>query len=175
MLVVHDLSFSDPGLYLQYLYLETSDALMGMWKSLEIKLADDKITVSQLKLLIVLLHHTRPLTNAEISRCGFRESQTVIGDIKNLEKHDYVIRVEDSNDKRKIGIAITDKGIELLKKHHEWVHSYRNEILSCFTKEELQQFVIYLKRLRNWVLDICGIDIVKPLNEFRPLYEFNDD
>ncbi len=162
VLFIHDLRFSDPGYNMLYLFLQTSTAI---WRTIEVGLSEEHVTLAQLRLLLIVRHHDKPLTPAELCRCVFRESQTVTIALNHLENNGYVKKVKDQNDKRKVRIQITERGKQLLKKHDQWIASSANEIVSCFSKEELQQFEEYLKRLREWVFQLFGIGLVEPIGE----------
>ena len=162
-MLIHDLRFSEPAYNTIYLFLQTSVAI---WRTLELELSKEDVTLEQFRLLLIVGHHERLLTPAEICRYIFRESQTVTNTLNHLEKDGYVKKVKDQNDKRKVRIQITERGKQLLEKYDQWVAPSANEIISCFSKEELQQFEEYLKRLREWVFQLLGIGLVAPIGKF---------
>lgn len=160
---IHDLRFSDPAHHILYLFLQTSSAIR---KTLEEGVSEEHVTLAQLRLLFIISRHDRPLTSAEIGRYVFRESHTNVVTLDNLDKNGYIEKTRDQNDKRMVRIQITEKGKQLLDKHYQWITSSVNEMVSCFSKEELQQFKEYLKRLREGVFGLSGVEMVEPMDGF---------
>lgn len=160
---VHDIHYSNQANNIFLLLVQTNDVVH---RTLEEGLNEENITLPQLRLLLILSRHDRPLTSAELCRYLFRKSQTITGTLNHLEKSGYVEMVGDLKDKRLMRVHITEKGEELLQKHTRWVSTAVEEMLSCFTKDELQQLEGYLKRLRQWLFRLYGIDLIEPVSGF---------
>lgn len=160
---IYEPHYSDPAYDVLLLLAQTSDVI---YRSLEAELNGEDVTLAQLRLLLVLSRHDRPLTPAELCRYLFRKSQTITTILNNLEKRGYVKMVGDQKDKRLVRVHTTEKGKQLLNKHSQWISKTVNEILSCFSEDELQQFKGYLKRLHYWAFQLYGIELVEPMPGF---------
>lgn len=160
---IYNLRFSNPAYNMLYLIMRISDS---QWRSLEERLDDEDISLPQFRLLTVLRHHDKPLTPAELSRCVFRESQTITFTLNDLRKKGYIERLPDHKDKRLVKIQINESGKQLLKKHDRWIATTVSEITSCFSTDEFKLFGECLNKLQEKVFQLSGIDLVKPLDEF---------
>ena len=132
--ILHDLNFSDPGYQLTYLIHQVGEAT---WRAIEERLIDEHITLSQLRMLIIVNYSDTPLTPAEICRLIFRESQTITSSLSQLQKKGYVQKVADTEDKRKVRIQLTESGKQLVEKHNQWISDALSGSVSLFSKEEL--------------------------------------
>lgn len=160
---IRDLHFSDSTYHTLYMFLQTSSAI---WKTMEERIRDENVNLAQLRLLLIMSHHDKPLTPAEIRQYVLRESHTVVVSLNHLVRNGYAEKMKDRSDKRKVRIQITEKGKQLLEKHHHWIAAYKKEIVTCFSKEEFRQFEEYTKRLREKVFQFFGIDLVGPMDGF---------
>lgn len=70
----------------------------------------------------------------------------------SLEKRGYVIRETDKSNRRKITVALTNDGTEILKKAKEHADIMLDEILSRFGEDNAWQLISLLDRLS----DIAG-------------------
>lgn len=155
---IYESYYSDPPYNVLLLLARTNEVIN---RSLEAELNEEEVTLAQLRLLLILSRHDRPLTPAELGRHLFRKSQTITIILNNLEKRGYVEIVGDQKDKRLVRVHMTEKGEHLLNKHSQWISKVVNEIVSCFSEDELQQFKGYLERLHNWSFQLYGIDLVE--------------
>lgn len=164
-MTIYDLQYANPTYNIFFLLLQTSDLIN---RNIEERLyeEDDNITLAQLRLLLVLKRHNRPLTSAELSRCSFRKSQTITHTLNQLAKSGYVELTRDQKDKRLMLIHITDKGEQLLKKHLKWMSKSINEMVSCFSAEDIKQAQDYLDKFRHWLFKLSGVDLLEPVSEF---------
>lgn len=69
--------------------------------------------------------------------------------LKKLESEGLITRQSEAEDSRINRIEITEKGKELVKKTQEIFESIDNEIYSCFTEEELEQFENLVCKLKG--------------------------
>lgn len=164
MYSIYDLSFRDPDLNLAYLLQHTADV---WWKAIELKFYDNRISLQQWRLLNVLKYHKGSITPAEISRCLFRKSQTVTSEINDLVEKGYVEKTVDPINKKRVRIQMTESGHRVFQENEDWIAVTRKELSSCFSPDELEQFQDYLKKLRDWILDIIGVDLLEPLDDFQ--------
>lgn len=79
---------------------------------------------------------------------GLKIDKTTVGKaVISLEEKECIERVRDTSDKRKKCLKITDTGYErihdLMNVHDEWM----NEVLSCLTPDEREQFEQFCRRI----------------------------
>lgn len=162
---IYDLQYANSTYNMFFLLLQTSDLIN---RNIEERLyeEDNNITLAQLRLLLVLKRHKRPLTSAELSRCSFRKSQTITHTLNQLAKNGYVVLIRDQKDKRLMMIHVTDLGEQLLKKHLKWMSKAIHEMVSCFSMEDIKQAEDYLERFRHWLFQVSGMELLEPVSEF---------
>jgi DNA-binding MarR family transcriptional regulator len=95
-------------------------------------------------------------TPAELARWLFREPHSMSELLSRMEKAGLVKKVKDLKKKNLVRIVLTEKG----RKAYELStrHDSIDNILSCLSQEELQQFEKYLHRLRDKALNELGIE-----------------
>ena len=157
LMSIYKPNYSDLTYDVLLLMAQTSDVI---YRSLEAELDEKDITLAQLRLLLVLSRQDRPLTPAELCRYLFRKSQTMTNMLNRLEERGYVEIVPDQKDKRLVMVHMTGKGKQLLNVHSQWISKAADEIVSCFSEDELQQFKGYLTRLHHWSFQLYGVDLV---------------
>lgn len=162
---LYDLQYSNPNYNIFFLLLQTSDLINRIIEE-RLYEEDTNITLAQLRLLLVLKRHNRPLTSAELSRCSFRKSQTITHTLNHLAKSGYVELTRDQKDKRLMMIHVTDLGEQLLKKHLKWMSKAINEMVSCFSVGDIKQAEDYLERFRHWLFQLSGMELLEPVPEF---------
>ena len=150
---IYDPHYSNPAYNMFFLLLQTSDVIYRILEE-RIDVEDEDITLAQLRLLLVLSRHDRPLTSAELSRYTFRKSQTITTTLSQLKKNSYVEMIGDQKDKRMVRVRITETGEKLLKKHIQWLSPAMLGMVSCFSKDDLLNFDEQLMKLRYWLLQL---------------------
>ena len=95
-------------------------------------------------------------TPAELARWLFREPHSMSELLSRMEKAGLIKKVKDLEKKNLVRIVLTDKGCEAYKLSTR--HDSINNILSCLSPEELQQFGEYLHRIRGKALSELGIE-----------------
>jgi DNA-binding MarR family transcriptional regulator len=102
-----------------------------------------------------------PITITDLAPHLYRRVNSISTGIDRMEKRGLVRKVRDLPDRRSIRIRITRKGherlIESLKPYRKMV----KRLLSVFSDDELQAFILLLKKLEKKVLEEPGIDEVK--------------
>ena len=162
---IYDLQYSNPTYNMFFLLLQTSDLINRIIEE-RLHEEDKDITLAQLRLLLILKRHNRPLTSAELSRCSFRKSQTITHTLNQLAKSGYVELTRDQKDKRLMMIHITDVGEQFLRKQLKWMSQAMNEMVSCFSTEDTKHAEDYLERFRHWLFQLSGMDLLEPVPEF---------
>lgn len=116
----------------------------SMIKSFE----DCEITSSQWMLLGALLKNGK-MTMSELSNYMGLSNSTVSGIVDRLEKQEYIKRVRDGNDRRKVYVEITEKFNDVAKKKHGVVERNLEEKLHKVSDEELNIVIDGLKILKK--------------------------
>jgi DNA-binding MarR family transcriptional regulator len=97
------------------------------------------------------------VTPAEIARYLFRRPHSISGLINRMEKKGLVTKNKDLPRKNQIRVALTEKGERVYSQSTNRKSITR--ILSVLSKEELEQFTSYLKKLRAEALKEIKVDI----------------
>ena len=74
--------------------------------------------------------------------------------LNNLEDKGYIIRLSDKKDRRITYIDLTQKGIDLLEKHHKEMVDYTNLVISKLGKEDTETLVDLLNKLSDIMEDL---------------------
>ncbi|MFC1943949.1 MarR family winged helix-turn-helix transcriptional regulator [Chloroflexota bacterium] len=114
------------------------------------------ISLMQMAALYVVKNAAGPTTPAEIARWLFREPNGVSGMLERMEKKGFVTRTKDLDRKNLIRVAMTEEGEEVYRRVTELGAMAR--LLSNLSKEELNNFRIYLEKLRDRGLEDLGTE-----------------
>ena len=103
----------------------------------------------QFRLLDALILNDGRMRATDMSRLTFRSKVAITKAIDNLEKARLVKREPAGKDRREKGIAVTEKGIELIEStmHQRWV-TY-DEITSCLDKNAMAELIESLGQVRR--------------------------
>lgn len=74
---------------------------------------------------------------------------TVTGILKLMEKKGYIIRESVPQDARLKKLVLTELGIEMNRKTRHSIDSMNEDIASCFTKEETEEFLRLVRKLKE--------------------------
>ena len=116
------------------------------------------LTIRENNVLILLYFYDseygKTLTIKDISSFFDIKSSTAIQFVNSLEKHGYIIRMNDSNDKRVTLVTLTEYGKEvgkiISKRNHEMVQ----KILATQEKEELEKAFNVIHKMINTIESI---------------------
>ena len=116
------------------------------------------LTIRENNVLILLYFYDseygKTLTIKDISSFFDIKSSTAIQFVNSLEKHGYIIRMNDSNDKRVTLVTLTEYGKEvgkiISKRNHEMVQ----KILATQEKEELEHAFNVIHKMINTIESI---------------------
>ncbi|MBM7560233.1 MarR family winged helix-turn-helix transcriptional regulator [Marinitoga litoralis] len=128
-----------------YLFKEIRELVK---KSMVMSFEDSEITSSQWMLLGALLKNGK-MTMSELSNYIGLSNSTVSGIVDRLEKHDYIRRVRDDEDRRKVYVEITEKFNEVAKKSHKKIEKQLGERLNKVSDKELNTVIEGLKILKK--------------------------
>ncbi|WP_314113252.1 transcriptional regulator, SarA/Rot family [uncultured Granulicatella sp.] len=116
------------------------------------------LTIRENNVLILLYYYDsefgKTLTIKDISCFYEIKSSTAIQFVNSLEKHGYIVRMNDQNDKRVTLVTLTDLGREvgeiITQKNNELVQ----KILETQEKEELEQAFQVIHKMINTIESI---------------------
>ena len=116
------------------------------------------LTIRENNVLVLLYYYEsvfgKTLTIKDISKIFEIKSSTAIQFVNSLEKHGYIVRMNDPNDKRVTLVTLTDLGREvgeiITQKNNELVQ----KILETQEKEELEQAFQVIHKMINTIESI---------------------
>lgn len=124
---------------------------------------------SEVGLLFILRHKTKPgqreMKVSEISKTMRVTTPTVTQSLKNLEANGLVERHLDPNDRRVVGIALTEQGIEVAQKAEEGIINAVHGLADYLGEEESSQFAELLLKASRYFRE-------KEANAYE--YDFDD-
>ena len=113
------------------------------------------LTIRENNVLILLYYYEsefgKTLTIKDISCFYEIKSSTAIQFVNSLEKHGYIIRMNDSNDKRVTLVTLTEYGKEVGKIISGRTHEMVQKILEKQEKEELEQAFQVIHKMINTI------------------------
>jgi DNA-binding MarR family transcriptional regulator len=125
-------------------------AYMIMRKETERALAPGKLTIPQ-TLVLARLDETRgqPLSVRTLARFLLQESPSVTTLLDRMCQRGLVERLQDTRDRRKVLIKMTDEGKEMLDFNRHLWNQVRDELFEVLTKEERDQLKALLMKFRQ--------------------------
>ena len=116
------------------------------------------LTIRENNVLILLYYYEsefgKTLTIKDISCFYEIKSSTAIQFVNSLEKYGYIIRMNDSNDKRVTLVTLTEYGKEVGKIISGRTHEMVQKILEKQEKEELEQAFQVIHKMINTIESI---------------------
>jgi DNA-binding MarR family transcriptional regulator len=103
-------SFMDPALMPWAL---VSEIYWMSYKLLERRFYDLGVSASQARVLSVLYYAPEPIMPSLVATLLFQETQSITGILHRIESRGWVVRTPDPNDRRAVGLQLTDAGREL--------------------------------------------------------------
>src|SRR5215469_7405156 len=99
-------------------------------------LRPDALTALQYTALTALEHHP-DISSAQLARNSFVTAQTMADMITTLEQRGLIERHRDQADRRRLAVALTSKGRELLDRYRDQVKELETRMLSGLTKQQV--------------------------------------
>ena len=116
------------------------------------------LTIRENNVLILLYYYEsefgKTLTIKDISCFYEIKSSTAIQFVNSLEKYGYIVRMNDSNDKRVTLVTLTEYGKEVGKIISGRTHEMVQKILEKQEKEELEQAFQVIHKMINTIESI---------------------
>jgi len=119
------------------------------YKLLERRFYHLGVSASQARVLAVLYFTNAPIKPSLVATLLFQETQSITGILHRIESRGWVRRLPDPNDRRAVGLQLTDEGreitAEIVKISEEL---YRDMFGSVLTASEKRQVETILKKVR---------------------------
>lgn len=106
---------------------------------------------TRLNVLYLLISNDGTMTPTNISKRVYRSKHAITRAIDILEKDNLVKRVPSGSDRRSINVAITEKGINLVKQTLPDLQRASSVATSCLTKEQAEELGTLSRKLRKWL------------------------
>lgn len=74
---------------------------------------------------------------------------TVTGILKLMEKKGYIVRESVPQDARLKKLTLTELGRQMNEKNRHSIDSMDEDLVSCFTQEEIEEFFLLMKKLKE--------------------------
>lgn len=117
-------------------------------QKLSLKFRDYDITPEQWVVLKELSNEDK-ISQNEISLRVGKDKNNIKALIDKLEKKEYVIRQQDTNDKRAFLITLTDKAYLLIEELKDIDKAFNEEISQNLNQSELEQFKLLLDKFKK--------------------------
>lgn len=119
------------------------------YKLLERRFYHLGVSASQARVLAVLHFSKDPIKPSLVATLLFQETQSITGILHRIESRGWVERLPDPNDRRAVGLQLTDKGREvteeIVKISDELYDELFSEVLTAADKRQIEQI---LKKVR---------------------------
>ena len=91
---------------------------------------------------------------SDIGNCLFMKKPATSKMLNNLEDKGYINRLSDKKDRRVTYIDLTERGEELLEKHHRQMVDYTNRVIHEMGEEDMKTFIKLLNKLSDIMDDL---------------------
>ena len=91
---------------------------------------------------------------SDIGNCLFMKKPATSKMLNNLEDKGYINRLSDKKDRRITYIDLTQKGIDLLQKHHKRMMNYINNVINELGEDDTKTLVNLLNKLCDIMEDL---------------------
>jgi DNA-binding MarR family transcriptional regulator len=119
------------------------------YKLLERRFYHLGVSASQARVLAVLHYAVEPIKPSLVATILFQETQSITGILHRIETRGWVRRLPDPNDRRAIGLELTDKGREITAEIVNIADElYRDLFGSVLSATEVRQIESSLKKVR---------------------------
>lgn len=129
------------------------------YKLLERRFFPTGVSVSQARVLGLLYFSQKPMKPSRIATLLFQETQSITGILHRIETKGWVRRLPDPDDRRAVGLELTNKGRDLAKKVVSISEDFYREMFSPLTADERRRLETVLKKLRAHGLKLPETDI----------------
>jgi len=96
-----------------------------------------------------IIHDNEKITPTDLGKCMDLRKGSLTTLIDSLEEINFVQRLPDSNDRRKVWISLTKEGMEYLALKREKHQTYFKQMFGALSEEELTEFIMCLKKINH--------------------------
>jgi len=119
------------------------------YKLLERRFYHLGVSASQARVLAVLHFAKEPIKPSLVATLLFQETQSITGILHRIESRGWVRRLPDPNDRRAVGLELTDKGREITDEIVKIsIELYDDMFASVLSATEKRQVETILKKVR---------------------------
>jgi DNA-binding MarR family transcriptional regulator len=119
------------------------------YKLLERRFYHLGVSASQARVLAVLYFAREPMKPSLVATLLFQETQSITGILHRIESRGWVRRLPDPNDRRAVGLELTDKGREVTEEIVKISEElYADMFASVLSATEKRQLEASLKKIR---------------------------
>jgi len=112
------------------------------YKLLERRFYHLGVSASQARVLAVLYYSNGPIKPSLVATLLFQETQSITGILHRIESRGWVRRLPDPNDRRAVGLELTDKGkevtSEIVRISEELYHDLFGPALTAAEKKTIE-------------------------------------
>jgi DNA-binding MarR family transcriptional regulator len=120
------------------------------YKLLERRFYHLGVSASQARVLAVLHFATGPVKPSLVATLLFQETQSITGILHRIESRGWVRRLPDPNDRRAVGLELTDKGREITEEIVRIGQELYDDLFaSVLTASDKKQIEATLRKVRG--------------------------
>lgn len=140
-------TFMDPALMPWAL---VSELYWMSYKLQERRLYELGVSASQARVIMVLHYAAAPIKPSLVATILFQETQSITGIIHRIEERGWVVRLPDANDRRAIGLELTDAGHKIADQIARISEALFNDLFeAALTSTERRQVEAGLRKIRS--------------------------
>jgi len=128
------------------------------YKLLERRLFPTGVSVSQARVLGLLYFSKKPVKPSVLATLLFQERQNITGILHRIETKGWVRRLPDPEDRRAVGLELTDRGRDLAKRVVAISEELYREVFGPLTAQERNSVERVLRKLRAHGLTLPETD-----------------
>ena len=128
------------------------------YKLLERRLFPTGVSVSQARVLGLLYFSKKPVKPSVLATLLFQERQNITGILHRIETKGWVRRLPDPEDRRAVGLELTDRGRDLAKRVVAISEEFYREVFGPLTAQERNSVERVLRKLRAHGLTLPETD-----------------
>jgi len=126
-----------------------SEVYWMSWKLLERRIYHLGVSASQARVIVVLHFAGEPIKPSAVATLLFQETQSITGILHRIEERGWVRRHPDPNDRRAVGLELTDEGVKIATQVVEVSRELYDELMKpSLTATERRQLEAALKKVR---------------------------
>jgi DNA-binding MarR family transcriptional regulator len=103
----------------------------------------------EMRVLEHVSRQTHAISPGEISSATGKSTAHIAIALKNLEKHGFIVRTPDTEDRRRTGVTITERGRSFFDSRHEFMRGRWERILRGLGDEDAIEYVRLATRVQE--------------------------